>query len=175
MVNFLILILIFSYSVKSQESLATSKGRMEIRADSVSKRTDSLIKHNTLHIVTFVSQDLSTGERYFWRYYIDTSSKLILKCTADTVFQDYFGRKFEQVVVYFNDGYEFKSCWNLVRDSNSDICSYSNIYPENGEIMQQLGKLTPLWTKENLDKDFKRYIASEIYWSKFFQKKYEHD
>lgn len=167
--------LILSCPVKSQEIFEISKGRMEIRADSVSTRTDSLIRNNTFYIITFVSQDSTNIEKYYRQYYIDTLNKLVLKCTVDTAFQDYYGRKFEQVVLYFNDGYEFKSCWNLIRDSNSYVCSYSNIYPENGEIMQQLGKLTHSWTKENLDKGFRWHIASEIHWAKFFQQKYEHN
>jgi hypothetical protein len=166
------LLSIINYNARAQDSQSYPEGRMQHRADSVSNRTDSLIKLNNLLHIEIKSKYPNNTQESNRHYFIDTVHGYILKCIYDTTFIDYYGIKFKQIVVYFNEGYEFKSCWNTNPGSNSDVCSYSNIYPEEYEIMQQIGKLNVLETMEDVDKKLKWYIASELQSAKIFQKKY---
>jgi len=144
---------------------------MEIRADSVAARTDSLISSDMLFHIAFGNLYPADTAKYYRHYYLDTINKCLLKCIIDTTFIDYYERTFRQVVIYFNQGYEFRNCWIMNKGINSGICSYFNLYPEANEIMQKPGQLTNDWTNESLDKDMKGHVSREIHWSIFFQRR----
>lgn len=171
---FLLIIFAFPNSAWTQNHKNYPVGRMEYRADSVSRITDSLISSKVLFHLTFESKYEGDTTTYYRHYYIDTLKLYLLKCIIDTTFDDHYKRTFKQVVVYFNQGYEFRNCINERRGVNSGLCSYSNIYPEEGEIKQQTGALTEIWTKEALDQKIRHFVGSDIYMMKFMQKR-NHD
>jgi hypothetical protein len=148
------------------------KGRMELRADSMSRIIDRMIAIQKLLHFTFSSKYIGDTATYYRNYYIDTLNGFIVKCIIDTTFEDYYKRIFRQAVIYFNQGYEFKSCYNVQLGVDTDICcSYYNIIPEEGEITSKLGQLDKNWTYESIDSLIRNYISSEIYDMKFMQKR----
>jgi hypothetical protein len=168
----LFLFLGLSKAAWSQNAAPHSWNRMQQRADSVSKFTDSLISFNSLLQIVCKSNFKGDTTSYYRQYFIDTASGYLVKCIVDTTFEDYFTRRFHQVVIYFNQGYEFKNCYALEKDVPSLLCTYYNIYPEKYEVKQQLGKLRNGWTREELDAQIRDHIQKEIFQAKFSQKKY---
>jgi hypothetical protein len=149
-IQFFVLFLVDSGWSQSQTTYHPS--RMERRADSVSMITDNLITSQKLLHLTFESRYEGDTTIYYRHYYIDTINQYLVKCILDTTFDDYYKKKFTQAVIYFNQGYEFKSCYNKKRGTNSDFCTLFNIYPEENEIAPQTGKLNINWTKKTISR-----------------------
>jgi len=169
---FLFLLLISFAKAQSSNNYG-AKGRMEYRADSVSRIIDSLISNaQLLHIVMERKHEGDTTI-FYHHYYIDSLNKYLVKCIMDTSFEDYYKRFYRQAVIYFNQGYAFLYLYNEMPGKNSENAgTYFNIFPEANEVNQQLGKLEANWTKESLNMKMKAHIHSEIHFMKFFQKKY---
>lgn len=156
----------------TQNSETHPIGRMEHRADSVAKVIDNLISSGTfLHLVMESKEEGDTTIHYR-QYFIDTLNRYLMKSIIDTSFEDYYKRNFKQSVIYFNQGYEFKSSYSVGKGDASDICSYYNIYPEKNEIAQQKVKLNMSWTKETIDEKIRQHLRTEIYHVKLMQKKH---
>lgn len=168
---FTLLSLFIVHLAWTQNQVTYPKDRMQFRADSVTRITDSLINSQIFFHFVFESKYEGDTTTYYRHYYIDTLNRYLVKCIIDTTFADYYKRTFKQSVIYFNQGYEFKSCWNENRGTDSDICSWYNIYPEENEIAPQSGKLNESWTKETLDKNIKTHVRAEISDMKFMQKR----
>jgi hypothetical protein len=167
----LIPILVFVHSASTQNQTTYPIGRMESRADSLSRITDSLIASQKFFHFVVESKYKDDTTIYYRHYYIDTLNRYLLKCVIDTTFDDYYKRTFRQVVIYFNQGYEFKNCYNEKRGIGIDNCSYYNIFLEENEIAQQPGKLNENWTERRLDEKIKDHVSTEIWQTKFMQKR----
>ena len=161
----LLLFILFLVDPAWGQTQTYPESRMKRRADSVSLTIDSLIASQKLFHLVFENKYEGDAKLYYRHCYIDTLNWHLVKCILDTTFDDYYKRKFTQVVIYFNQGYEFKFCYNEKRGTSSGVCTLFNIYPEEDEIRQQTGQL---------DKKMKSYLTVEIYYMKFFQKKYSY-
>ena len=59
----------------------------------------------------------------YWRYYyVDTANGYLVKCVLDTIFDDGCKQRFEQIVIYFNQGYEFNNWYKEKPKVNSALC-----------------------------------------------------
>lgn len=167
----LLLKLLIGLQLLAQNSSVQPVRRMEHRADSTANIIDNLITSGkVLHYVFESKQEGDTAKSYR-HYFIDTAHGYLVKAIIDTTFQDHYKRAYKQTIIYFNQGYEFKSCYNETTGAALSICSYYNIYPEENEIAAQLGKLNKGWNRTTVDELIKRHVRDEIYWMKFMQKK----
>jgi len=148
------------------------KSRIEIRADSVARIIDSLISLQKFSHLVIDVQNNDDTTKYYRHYYLDTVNLLLLKCVIDTTFEDYYKRSFKQVVIYFNQGYEFKKCYNLAYGITDSLCDYFTILPEQNEVKQKLGELDKNWTKSLVDEMMRTYVDREIGFMKWAQKRY---
>jgi len=176
MVNKGIFLLVLTFSLSNpiwtQNQVGHSIESVNREADSVSRFTDSLISSNSLLHIVFESSFIDDTIIYYRHYFIDTLRDYLVKCIVDTTFEDYFTRVFHQVVIYFNEGYEFKNCYAFERNVQSVLCAYYHILPKGHEVRQQFGKLEKGWTKDKLDNQIKGHVNDDIFDTKFLQKKY---
>jgi hypothetical protein len=167
----LLLFFLFLIDPAWTQSQTYPLSRMEQRADSLSRITDSLINSQKLFHIIFENKYPGDTTLYFRHYYIDTLNRYLVKCIFDTTFDDYFNRRFTQVVIYFNQGFEFKNCYYEKSGIISDICNLYNIYPEENEIAPQTGQLNKNWTKDRMDAKMKAFVRDDITIMKFIQKR----
>ena len=105
-IQFFIFFLLESVSCQTNTPLLPS--RMEVRADSVSVKIDSLIISETFLHLVFESKYKGDTTIYYRHYYIDTVNRLLIKCIIDTTFDDYYKYRYTQAVIYFNQGSSLK-------------------------------------------------------------------
>jgi hypothetical protein len=139
--------------------------------DSVSQIIDTLISKGKYEVYTVSSVSSSNSSKCIRQYFIDSENSCIVKCIFDTSFEDYNKAKFTRIIVYFYHGHEFNSMW--IEDKTSDVAfgsSYGNFlkdYKEYGGV----GKFEREWSNYKMDEVIRKFIAREISFGKFMQKR----
>ena len=138
--------------------------------DSVSQRIDSLISQKSFYQFTVTSPNVSDSSQCTRHYYIDTKERWTVKCVFDTTFEDYNKTKFKQVVVYFYKGYEFNALWIESQTSKIGFGYSSGDFLKDFKSAKNK-KLEKNWTKQELDYLMRKYVADQIGFMKFMQKR----